>query len=46
MTHARSLIYTHSIKLGDVDDAVQLLQQKKEKENTNWKFTSAKSRAD
>lgn len=46
MTYARSLTYKHLIKLGDDYDAVQLRGQKKKKENTNWKFTSAKSRAD
>lgn len=29
MTHARSLTYKHLIKLCDVNDAVQLLEQEK-----------------
>jgi len=31
MTHARSLTYRHLIKLGDVYDAVQLLEKKRKK---------------
>lgn len=31
MTHARSLTYKHLIKLGDVYDAVRLLEQKKKR---------------
>lgn len=31
MTHARSLTYRHLIKLGDVSDAVQLLEKNRKK---------------
>lgn len=34
MTHARSLTYRHLIKLGDVYDALQILEKKKKRKKT------------